>query len=315
LDVLTALAALALEKNYTCPRFSGDGQLRINGGRHPVVEDMLPKGVFVPNDLLLDQQQQILIITGPNMAGKSTILRQAAIICLLAQMGAFVPAEQATLPLLDRIFTRVGAMDNLARGQSTFMIEMVETARILREATPNSLVILDEVGRGTSTFDGLSLAWAVVEFLHNLEGVGVKTLFATHYHELVEIAAACPRVRNFNVAVREYNQDIVFMRRLAPGGVSRSYGLQVAKLAGIPKPVLERARLILKRLEEQSALSQELTRSYQLSLFGAKTSPEPAPLTAAATEIITRLRAMDTSAITPLASLNLLEELKKIALD
>ena len=301
LDVLSGLALLAFDKAYVRPVIvDADGPINIAGGRHPVVEDMLPRGEFVPNDVLLDSEQQVLIITGPNMAGKSTILRQVAIIAILAQMGSFVPAESATVPIVDRIFTRVGAQDNLARGQSTFMVEMVETSQILKEATNHSLVILDEVGRGTSTFDGLSLAWAVVEHLHNLNGMGVKTMFATHYHELVEIAATCPRVRNFNVAVKEFKGDIVFMRRLAPGGVSRSYGLQVAKLAGLPQEVLSRAQTILTQLEEENILGQEISRSPQMSLF-VPSGKHP---------VLDALRATDTVNMTPLEALNLLEELK-----
>lgn len=307
LDVLCGLALLAYDKGYVRPLITDDGVISISGGRHPVVESVLKPGEFVPNDVFLDNTQEVLIITGPNMAGKSTILRQIAIISILGQMGSFVPAEKASLTLLDRIFTRVGAMDNLAKGQSTFMTEMVETAQILKEATPDSLVILDEVGRGTSTFDGLSLAWAIVEFLHNLKDVGVKTLFATHYHELTEIAATCPRVRNFNVEVKEFNNNIVFMRRLVPGGVSRSYGLQVAKLAGIPGEVLKRARGILRQLERENALNQELKFSPQISLFEGHASHTENP-------VVERLRGLDTSAITPLAALNLLEELKR-ALD
>jgi DNA mismatch repair protein MutS len=210
-----------------------------------------------------------------------------------------VPAESAQIPILDRVFTRVGALDNLSKGQSTFMVEMVETARILREATPCSLIILDEVGRGTSTFDGLSLAWAVVEFLHDLQGAGVKTMFATHYHELIDLAGSCPRLRNFNVAVKEFKGSIVFMRHLAPGGVSRSYGLQVAKLAGMPPEVISRARHILSQLEHEKMLGHEISRSPQMSLF-----------TAAAHPVINTLRNMDISSLTPLQALNLLEELQ-----
>ena len=224
-DVLAGLAETAQSRDYVRPQMALDGELDIKGGRHPVVERMLGEGGFVPNDVHLDDTgQQVIIITGPNMAGKSTILRQTALIVLLAQAGSFVPAEAARIPLIDRIFTRVGAMDDLARGRSTFMVEMSETSQILAQATPRSLVILDEVGRGTSTFDGLSLAWAVAEHLHELAGVGVKTLFATHYHELVELAQRLARVKNYNVSVKEIGGRITFLRTLKPGGVSRSYG-------------------------------------------------------------------------------------------
>jgi DNA mismatch repair protein MutS len=299
LDVLASLARLALDKDYTRPSMEEEGaRMCIVGGRHPVVEEMMAAGEFVPNDITLDNEQQILIITGPNMAGKSTILRQAAIIAIMAHMGSFVPAQSAHSPVLDRIFTRVGALDNLARGQSTFMVEMAETSQILKDATPHSLVILDEVGRGTSTFDGLALAWAVVEFLHDLQGVGVKTMFATHYHELVELGQSCPRLRNFNVAVKEFKGNIVFMRRLAPGGVSRSYGLQVAKLAGLPGEVLKRAQTILHQLE--GGKFQGSLRSPQMSLFSAVPHP-----------VLSTLRHLDISTLTPLQALNLLEDLQR----
>ncbi len=300
-DVLAGLARLALSRNYVRPVISEAGPLNIIAGRHPVVEQMLPEGEFVPNDAALDDTgQQVLIITGPNMAGKSTILRQVALICLLAQAGSFVPAARAELPLIDRIFTRVGAMDDLAGGRSTFMVEMTETSQILAGATPRSLVILDEVGRGTSTFDGLSLAWAVAEHLHDLAGVGVKTLFATHYHELTELAATHDRVKNFNVAVKEYQGSIVFLRRLAPGGVSRSYGLAVARLAGLPEPVLARAREILARLEQEgppAAPQDGQSGGGQMALF----APERHP-------VLSKLAELDLSGLTPLQALNLLSE-------
>ncbi|MFH1034437.1 MAG: DNA mismatch repair protein MutS [Pseudomonadota bacterium] len=305
-DVLAGLARLALSRDYTRPRMLEDGDLIISGGRHPVVERMLPEGEFVPNDLHLGGQEQVLIITGPNMAGKSTILRQVALIVLLAQAGSFVPAQSAQIPLVDRVFTRVGAMDDLARGRSTFMVEMTETSEILKQATPRSLVVLDEVGRGTSTYDGLSLAWAVAEHLHDLAGQGVKTLFATHYHELTELAATHPRIKNFNVAVKEFQGGIVFLRRLAPGGVSRSYGLAVARLAGLPASVLERARQILTGLE-QDGLGRLETQpaapdggGSQMDLFATHEHP-----------VLARLKDLDTSRLTPLEALNLLDELKR----
>jgi DNA mismatch repair protein MutS len=228
-----------------------DGKIRIVGGRHPVVEQLLAGGAepFVPNDLNLGEDHGTLIVlTGPNMAGKSTYLRQAALICLLAQTGSFVPAQEAELPVLDRIFTRIGAGDDLARGQSTFLVEMNETAMILHNATSESLVILDEIGRGTSTLDGLSIAWAVGEHLH--DSVKAKTLFATHYHELAELALTRPGVRNFRVAVREDRDRVVFLRQIVEGEADRSYGIQVARLAGLPTEVLKRAEEILKGLEE-----------------------------------------------------------------
>ena len=248
LDVLAAFAETARLYNYCRPQIGAEGVLRVREGRHPVLEQSLTDERFVPNDTELDGAAQIALITGPNMAGKSTYIRQAALLVLLAHTGSFIPAAQARIDLVDRIFTRIGASDDLARGQSTFMVEMSETANILNNATPRSLVILDEIGRGTSTFDGLSLAWSIVEHLHNQ--VGAKTLFATHYHELTELAGRLPRLKNFNVAVREWNDQIVFLRKIVGGGTDKSYGIQVARLAGVPKAVLDRAKEILRNLEE-----------------------------------------------------------------
>jgi DNA mismatch repair protein MutS len=248
LDVLGAFAETARLFNYCRPQMGCPGALFIREGRHPVLEQTLSQERFVPNDTCLDGATQIALITGPNMAGKSTYIRQVALLALLAHTGSFIPASEARLDLADRIFTRIGASDDLARGQSTFMVEMCETANLLHNATPRSLIILDEIGRGTSTFDGLSLAWGIVEHLHNQ--VGAKTLFATHYHELTELAARLPRLKNYNVAVREWHDQIVFLRKIVEGGSDKSYGIQVARLAGLPKPVLERAKEILRNLEE-----------------------------------------------------------------
>jgi DNA mismatch repair protein MutS len=248
LDVLGAFAEAARLYNYCRPEIGNDGGLFIREGRHPVLEQNLSEERFVPNDARLDGEMQIALITGPNMAGKSTYIRQVALLALLAHTGSFIPAAEARIDLVDRIFTRIGASDDLTRGQSTFMVEMCETANILNNATPRSLIILDEIGRGTSTFDGLSLAWSIVEHLHNQ--VGAKTLFATHYHELTELAARLPRLKNFNVAVREWHEQIVFLRKIVEGGTDKSYGIQVARLAGVPKGVLERAKEILGNLEE-----------------------------------------------------------------
>ena len=248
LDVLGSFAETARLYGYCRPKIGNAGRLFIREGRHPVLEQNLSEERFVPNDAQLDGETQIALITGPNMAGKSTYIRQVALLALLAQTGSFIPATEAQLDLVDRIFTRIGASDDLARGQSTFMVEMCETANILNNATPRSLIILDEIGRGTSTFDGLSLAWGIVEHLHNQ--VGAKTLFATHYHELTELAARLPRLKNYNVAVREWHDQIVFLRKIVEGGTDKSYGIQVARLAGVPKSVLERAKEILGNLEE-----------------------------------------------------------------
>jgi DNA mismatch repair protein MutS len=288
------------------------GELSITEGRHPVIEEMYSAERFVPNDTLLDNaENQLIIITGPNMAGKSTFMRQVALISLMAQMGSFVPADQARIPLVDRIFTRVGASDNLARGHSTFMVEMMESAAILRGATARSLVILDEIGRGTSTFDGVSIAWAVAEFLHDNKMHAAKTLFATHYHELTELAVTRPGVKNFNIAVREWNERIIFLRKIVPGGASHSYGIQVARLAGLPQTVIERAKEILLNLEKGEYGEEGLPRlargrkapapSPQLSLFGSADEP-----------IKERLRSVAVETLTPLEALNLLDELKRM---
>lgn len=315
LDCLAALAEIAACNDYCRPRIDEGDSVRIRDGRHPVIERFLPDGSFVPNDLALDQEsQQVLIITGPNMAGKSTILRQAALIVLLAQIGSFVPAGEADVGIVDRIFTRVGASDDLTRGRSTFMVEMQETSNILIQATPRSLIVLDEIGRGTSTFDGLSIAWAVAEHLHDLEGIGVKTLFATHYHELTDLARSHPRVKNFNVAVKEWQNDIIFFHKLVPGGANRSYGIQVAQLAGLPSSVTERAREILTLLEKGEAsfsaksssgsrrtrLPKERETGIQLTLF--KPSLE---------WLRDQIMGLDLDHVTPISALQTLYALKE----
>ncbi len=251
IDALAGLAETARLFNYTRPRLDGSGRIRIRDGRHPVLDQTLVQEKFVPNDTLVDNDsQRLLVITGPNMAGKSTYIRQVALLVLLAQTGSFVPAAEAEIGLVDRIFTRVGASDDLARGQSTFMVEMNETALIVNNATDRSLVILDEIGRGTSTFDGLSIAWAVAEHLH--DAIKARTLFATHYHELTALARSRPGVRNYNIAVREWNDRIIFLRRIVEGAADRSYGIQVARLAGLPRPIIDRAKAILNHLESNS---------------------------------------------------------------
>jgi DNA mismatch repair protein MutS len=247
LDVYAGLADCAERNGYVRPIVDREDRIDVRGSRHPVVERMMPREQFVPNDIRLDGNERVIILTGPNMAGKSTILRQVGLISLLAQMGSFVPADAAEVGVVDRIFTRVGASDNLAQGHSTFMVEMIETAAILHGATDRSLVLLDEIGRGTSTYDGVSIAWSVTEHIH--ERIGAKTIFATHYHELTQIADLLPAAAAYNVAVKEVGDEIVFLRRLEPGGADRSYGVQVARLAGLPKDVIDRAREILHDLE------------------------------------------------------------------
>lgn len=262
LDVLAGFAEVARLYSYCRPEMRDEGVIEIREGRHPVLEQSLNEERFVPNDAdLSNAALQLVLITGPNMAGKSTFIRQVALLALLAHTGSFIPASSARIDLVDRIFTRIGASDDLARGQSTFMVEMSETANILNNATTRSLVILDEIGRGTSTFDGLSLAWSIVEHLHNV--VGAKTLFATHYHELVELAGRLPRVKNYNVAVREWNDQIVFLRKIVEGATDKSYGIQVARLAGVPKTVVERAKEILRNLEDSELTPEGKVRQHR----------------------------------------------------
>lgn len=306
LDVLANFAHVARSRNYARPEFGDSGELEIVGGRHPVIERLGEAAGerFVPNDAYLnDSSDLILIITGPNMGGKSTYLRQIALTCLLAQMGCYVPAEKARLPILDRIYTRIGASDNLARGRSTFLVEMAETATILNTATPRSLVLLDEVGRGTATFDGLAIAWAVVEYLQ--AHTRAKTLFATHYHELTELADLFSGVKNVHVSVRETGSEIVFLRKVEPGSADKSYGIDVAKLAGLPLEVIERARQVLARHEQhEEALKGELAP--------AGSVPQQLPLlTPLNHKIVEALRQVDLNQLRPLDALNLLAELKK----
>jgi len=259
LDVLAGLAELAVSRQYVRPNLRDEPMLTIKDGRHPVLDQTLPPGTFVPNDVRLGSGEGILwLITGPNMSGKSTFIRQVALLTLLAHMGSFVPAGEATVGITDRIFTRVGASDELNRGQSTFMVEMTEAANILHNATAHSLVILDEIGRGTSTYDGVSLAWAIAEFLHNQ--VGCRALFATHYHELAQLSETLPHLRNCNVLVREWQDDIVFLHKIAPGSADKSYGIHVARLAGVPADVLDRAKQVLEQLETHH-LDRELPKA------------------------------------------------------
>jgi DNA mismatch repair protein MutS len=317
LDYYQSLAAVARKWDWVRPTVAKDLDIVIKAGRHPVVEAQLSSGSFIPNDVSIDEAGRIAIITGPNMAGKSTVLRQTAIIVILAQMGSFVPAAQALVGLAGRVFTRVGASDNLAQGQSTFMVEMMETARILRQAGRDSLVILDEIGRGTSTFDGLSLAWAVVEDLAARPGGGVRTLFATHYFELTSLEDRLPGVRNLNIAVKEWKGDVIFLRRLVPGPADRSYGIEVARLAGVPRPVVARAREILAGLEKKGKqLRGETVRAItenQPLLPGLPTPREACPEqdNTADSPFLEKIRELDVDRLTPLEALNLLHEWKK----
>ena len=275
LDVQAGLAEVAAINNYIKPVLNDQPGLNVIDGRHPVVETTLRGDRFVPNDIILEDGEIIRLITGPNMSGKSTFLRQVALIVLMAQIGSFVPAASAEIGIVDRIFTRIGAQDEIHAGQSTFMVEMIETANILNHATPRSLLILDEIGRGTSTYDGLSIAWSVVEYIHNHPRLRARTFFATHFHELTQLSELLPGVRNYNVAVTENGTQVIFLHKIVPGGADRSYGIHVAQLAGIPRPVISRASEILQQLESSSgsAIKIEPTHSQQLVLF-----PETNPL-------------------------------------
>ncbi|MGQ9903386.1 MAG: DNA mismatch repair protein MutS [Anaerolineae bacterium] len=302
LDVAAALAEVAARNNYCRPTFNDEGRLEIIAGRHPVIEQLLTETPYTPNDTRIDHDARILIITGPNMSGKSSYMRQVALIALLAQIGSYVPAQSANLCIVDRIFTRIGAQDELTAGQSTFMVEMVETAGILHHCTPRSLVILDEIGRGTSTYDGLAIAWSVIEFLHNHPERRAMTLFATHYHELIQLADKLPHVRNYNVAVSEEGGQVVFLHKVIPGGADRSYGIHVAQLAGLPPPVIHRAQDILRQLQDGTLQihSNDFKPVEQLPMF--ITEP-PA---------IARLREVDPDGMSPLEALTTLYELKKL---
>jgi DNA mismatch repair protein MutS len=310
LDVTAALAQLAAERRYTRPRFSETGEMKIAAGRHPVIEKLAERdaGRFIPNDLYLDQTSQfVAVITGPNMGGKSTYLRQAALITVMAQIGCFVPADEAVLPLVDRVFTRIGASDNLARGRSTFMVEMTETALILNTATARSLIVLDEIGRGTATYDGLALAWAVVEHIHR--HIRAKTLFATHYHELTELEQLLDGVRNLHVSVKEAGDQIIFLRKVEPGSADKSYGIEVARLAALPMAVIERAREILIRHEKSE---HEVTEE----LAPRPKAREQAPLQIQLFEpvgyqIAERIRALNVDELRPIEALQLLAELQR----
>ncbi len=310
IDLLFGLGEVALERGYVRPEFVEGTALAITAGRHPVVEASLGPGQFVPNDCLLDDDCQILILTGPNMSGKSTFLRQIALIALMAQAGSFVPAQQAALPLFDRIFTRIGAQDDLAAGQSTFMVEMVETAQILHQATPRSLVVLDEVGRGTSTFDGMAIARAVVEFLHNRKEVAARTLFATHYHELTTLADVLPRVRNGHVAVHEGGSEVVFEHRIVPGPSDRSYGIHVARLAGLPPAVVSRAEHLLAEMEAEGP---DRRRGGRASTPGGGPSPlQPALFAPPPSAVEEALKAIDPDGLTPIEAIQKLYELRAL---
>jgi len=305
IDVLCSLAEVAVRNGYVRPKLTNDDIIDIKAGRHPVVEQSIGRDNFVPNDTYLcNRDTQLIILTGPNMSGKSTYLRQVALIILMAQIGSFVPADSASIGIVDRIFTRIGAQEDLAAGQSTFMVEMTEAANILNNATPRSLIILDEIGRGTSTYDGLSIAWAVAEYIHNHPGLGAKTLFATHYHELVELADILPRVKNFNVAVAEEGDRVVFLHKIVPGGTDRSYGIHVAQLAGLPRSVIARAQEVLADLERRSSQKAKISR---------RKTPLQIPLFSKGSLLTDEIARLDVDSMSPLEAITKLYELKRMA--
>ena len=305
LDTLASLAVVAVKNSYCCPVVDDSGVIEIHDGRHPVVERVLKDALFVPNDTYMgEKENRVAIITGPNMAGKSTYMRQVALITLMAQIGSFVPARAARIGVVDRIFTRIGASDDLAAGQSTFMVEMTEVAEILKNATPKSLVVLDEIGRGTSTFDGMSIARAVVEHISDpAKGLGCKTLFATHYHELTDLEGAIEGVKNYNIAVKKRGEDITFLRRIIRGPADDSYGIEVAKLAGLPGTVTRRAHEVLRTLEA----SAPKNKVEQMDFDALQEYSSPA----VPSEMMEKLEALDVETLTPIEALNFLYELKK----
>lgn len=317
IDCLLSFAKVSEDNCYVCPTIDDSTVIDIHQGRHPVIETQMPLGErYVPNDVYLDtEKQQIMMITGPNMAGKSALLRQTALIVLLAQIGCFVPAESAKIGLVDKIFTRVGASDNLSLGESTFMVEMTEAADILNNVSPRSLVLFDELGRGTSTYDGISIAWAIVEYLHEHKGAQARTLFATHYHELNEMEKHFPRIKNYNVAVKEVDGKVIFLRKLTPGGSEHSFGIHVAEIAGMPRSIVKRANEVLKQLEADNAAVGSAGRpkvenigngndGMQLSIFQL----DDPVLSQVRDEII----GLDINNLTPVEALNKLNEIKKI---
>jgi DNA mismatch repair protein MutS len=331
LDCLVGFARLARERDYRRPTLEDSTRLEIVGGRHPVVETLLPPGNrYIPNDTSLDTvEHQIAIITGPNMAGKSSYLRQVGLIVLLAQIGSFVPAERAVIGVVDKIFTRVGAQDNIAAGESTFLVEMHEAANILNNATPGSLILLDEVGRGTSTFDGISIAWSMTEYIH--ERIGARTLFATHYHELNALAERFPRIDNYKVEVREHDDQVIFLRKVTPGTADHSYGIQVAQMAGLPEEVTTRAKEIMAQLESASegnpigGIEEELAkgapRTGMPTVPQRKPAPEPVPQISLfelpadplLEELRDELRGIDLNRLTPLQAMMELGRLQEMA--
>ena len=317
LDIVSNFAHIATKNSYVKPEISEDNILEIKGGRHPIVESLIASGSYVKNDIILDEKHNLIILTGPNMSGKSTYMKQVALNIIMAHIGSYVAADYAKIPIVDKIFTRVGASDDLLTGQSTFMLEMTEVASILNNATEKSFIVLDEIGRGTSTYDGISIATAITEYIHN--NIGAKTIFATHYHELTELEKELERAINFRVEVKENGKNVVFLREIVKGGADKSYGIEVARLSGVPKDVLNRSRKILKKLENRKNLIESKMKAEQMMLFGNNFEEEEEEIE---TELINEneikvlemLKVMDLNSLSPLESLLKLSELKKILL-
>ncbi|MBF1207062.1 MAG: DNA mismatch repair protein MutS, partial [Fusobacterium periodonticum] len=317
LDIVSNFAHIATKNSYVKPEISEDNILEIKGGRHPIVESLIASGSYVKNDIILDEKNNLIILTGPNMSGKSTYMKQVALNIIMAHIGSYVAADYAKIPIVDKIFTRVGASDDLLTGQSTFMLEMTEVASILNNATEKSFIVLDEIGRGTSTYDGISIATAITEYIHN--NIGAKTIFATHYHELTELEKELERAINFRVEVKENGKNVVFLREIVKGGADKSYGIEVARLSGVPKDVLNRSRKILKKLENRKNLIESKMKAEQMMLFGNNFEEEEEEIE---TELINEneikvlemLKVMDLNSLSPLESLLKLSELKKILL-
>ncbi|MGP1494990.1 MAG: MutS-related protein, partial [Streptobacillus sp.] len=315
LDIVSNFAHIATKNSYVKPEINEEDILEIKGGRHPIVESLIPSGTYVKNDIILDEKKDLIILTGPNMSGKSTYMKQVALNIIMAHIGSYVAADYAKIPIVDKIFTRVGASDDLLTGQSTFMLEMTEVASILNNATKKSFIVLDEIGRGTSTYDGISIATAITEYIHNV--IGAKTIFATHYHELTELEKELERAINFRVEVKEDGKNVVFLREIVKGGADKSYGIEVARLSGVPKEVLNRSRKILKKLETRKNLIENKIKAEQMMLFGSGfeenfEEEETEILSENETKVLDILKNMDLNSISPLESLLKLNELKKI---
>jgi len=316
LDIVSNFAHIATKNSYVKPEISEENILEIKGGRHPIVESLIASGSYVKNDIVLDEKNNLIILTGPNMSGKSTYMKQVALNIIMAHIGSYVAADYARIPIVDKIFTRVGASDDLLTGQSTFMLEMTEVASILNNATEKSFIVLDEIGRGTSTYDGISIATAITEYIHN--NIGAKTIFATHYHELTELEKELERAINFRVEVKENGKNVVFLREIVKGGADKSYGIEVARLSGVPKDVLNRSRKILKKLENRKNLIESKMKAEQMMLFGNNFEEEEEIETELINEneikVLEMLKVMDLNSLSPLESLLKLSELKKILL-